>query len=68
MYTFNATGGNTPGDYTAYVQLAKADNNAANDVDDAVLTLTPIRDLAVNITATPVSGVVGSGVTYTVNM
>jgi hypothetical protein len=68
VYTFNATGGSTPGDYTALVQLTKPDNNLANNQDDAVINLFAFRDVAVNITAAPVSGLVGSTFTYTVNM
>lgn len=66
-YTFNATG-STIGDYTAYVSLTKPDSNPANDADDAPINVVGTRDVAVNITATPFSQVVGSTFAYTVNM
>lgn len=73
-YTFPAVGSNTPGDYVANVTLVKPDDNPSNDKDDAPISLvTPlpdpaILDVAVNITATPGSALVGSDFIYTVNM
>jgi hypothetical protein len=69
VFTFNATG-STPGDYTALVGLTKQDDNAFNDRDNAVITVlpTPVRDVAVNITATPDVGPLGSNITYSVIM
>jgi hypothetical protein len=69
VFTFNATG-STPGDYTALVTLTKPDDNLANDRDNAVITVLPplLRDVAVNITATPDVGPGSSNITYTINM
>ena len=67
-YNLTATGGNTPGTYTAVAAITKPDSNPANDRDDAPVTLFAIRDVAVNITASPDNNLVGSGFTYTVNM
>lgn len=70
-YTFPAVGGNTPGDYVANVTLVQPDDNPANDKDDAPIQLVapaPIIDVAVNITALPSSGDVGSPFNYTVEM
>lgn len=67
MYTFNAVG-NTPGDYTADVSLTNPDMNPDNDKDDVPINLFPLRDVAVNITASPGSALVGSDFTYTVNL
>jgi hypothetical protein len=69
-YSFPATAGNTPGNFTATVTLTKPDSNLANNQDDAVITVLPptFRDVAVNITATPDVGPGNSNITYTVNM
>jgi hypothetical protein len=67
-YTFPATGGNSPGDYVADVSLVQPDINPANDKDDAPITLVAPLDVAVSISATPGSALVGSNFTYTVNM
>jgi hypothetical protein len=66
-YTFTAAG-STLGDHIVYVQLTKADSNPLNNADDAVINVFNIVDLAINITATPTTGAVGSNFTYTVNM
>ena len=67
-YTFPATGGATPGDYVANVTLNQPDMNPANDRDDAPINLFAVKDVAVNITATPGSALVGSSFDFTVNM
>ena len=66
-YGFNVTGG-TIGDFTATAQLTKPDDVAANNFDTAPLRVFGPVDVAINITATPFSQVVGSTFTYTVNM
>jgi hypothetical protein len=69
-YSFPATTGNLPGNFTANVTLTKPDDNPANNQDEAPMTVLPptLIDVAVNITASPVVGPGGSNVTYTVNM
>lgn len=70
VYSFNATS-SIAGDYTAVASLTKPDSNPLNDRDDApvsVLAPAPVVDVAVNITATPGSALVGSIFTYTINM
>jgi hypothetical protein len=68
VYSLNATGGNMPGTYTADVSLTKPDSNPANDKDDAPVTLINIRDVAVNITASAESVLVGTIFNYTIDM
>jgi hypothetical protein len=52
------------------VNLTKPDDNPTNNQDGAPLTVlpAPIRDVAVNITATPDVGPLGSNITYSVIM
>jgi hypothetical protein len=68
VYTFPALGGNAPGDYVANISLVQQDINPTNDRDDAPINLFAPLDVAVSITATPGSALVGSNFTYTVNM
>jgi hypothetical protein len=70
VYSFPATTGPTPGNFTATVNLTKPDDNPTNNQDGAPLTVlpAPIRDVAVNITATPDVGPLGSNITYSVIM
>lgn len=70
VYNLNATS-STAGEYTASTALTKPDSNPLNDKDDApisVLAPAPVVDVAVNITVTPGSALVGSQFSYTVNM
>lgn len=67
VYTFDATS-STPGGHTAVATLTKPDSNSANNQDSAPITVLAVRDVAVNITASPNTGLVGSSLTYKVNM
>lgn len=62
--------GSNAGNYTAEAYLNKPDSNAINNQDNAVITvLPPIPvDVAVNITATPDAGPLGSNFTFSINM
>jgi hypothetical protein len=70
VYSFPATTGPTPGNFTATVNLTKPDDNPTNNQDGAPLTVlpAPIRDVAVNITVPPESVLVGVPFNYTINM
>jgi hypothetical protein len=68
VYSLNTTGGSAPGTFTAEVSLTKPDSNPANNQDDAPVTFINIRDVAVNITASAESVLVGTAFYYTIDM
>jgi hypothetical protein len=70
VYSFPATTGNTTGSFVANVTLTQPDDNPTNNQDEAPLTVLPpiLRDVAVNITATPDAGPLGSNFTFSINM
>jgi hypothetical protein len=50
------------------VNLVQPDSNPNNNQDSSVVTLQPLKDVAVNIRANPSTVVVGGAFNYTINM